>query len=158
MPEIPLTQGKFAIVDDVDYEFLMQFKWCAINPGGAWRPMRKSKQYGTWRNLYMYHVIMARMGIFDFDCVDHIDRNPLNNRRSNLRPATKSQNGHNCGLRRDNTTGIKGVSYSKRDKVFQGKTKIEGQEVYCGSFDNAAEAGAAVKARRKELMGEFADA
>jgi len=80
----------------------------------------------------------------------------LNNRRSNLRPATKSQNAHNCGLRSDNTTGAKGVSLHKPSGKYLGRTKIEGTPVYCGSHGTIAEAAEAVKAKRKELIGEFA--
>jgi hypothetical protein len=161
MPEIPLTQGQVAIVDDVDYEFLMQFKWCAHRsynrPQEKCRPIRNVKVDGKRTTRRMYHDIADRMGL-EYTIIDHIDQNPLNNCRSNLRVATNSQNLCNRGLQRNNTSGVRGVSFYKATGKYRGRVKIMGKEIHLGSFDTAVEASKVVEAARIEHMGEFADA
>lgn len=88
---IPLTQGKFALVDEADYEWLNQWNWQLSN-GYAVRSRRIPK--GKRQAIYMHRVVCnAPIGTE----VDHLDSDGLNNRRSNLRIATTSQNQRNRG-------------------------------------------------------------
>ncbi len=106
MKKIKLTQGQSTLVDDCDYEYLMQWKWCAVWYRNGFRATRNSRG-GKRKNILMYTVVAERMGI-DTTQIDHIDHNLLDNQRSNLRAATRSQNGHNRGTNKNNTTGVKG--------------------------------------------------
>ena len=80
--------------------------------------------------------------------VDHIDKNPYNNAISNLREATDSQNLFNTSIRSDNTSGVKGVSFSARDNVWRAYVNSGGKQKNLGCFKTKAEA---VVAR---LLGE----
>lgn len=98
---IPLTQGKFAIVDAEDYDWLMQWPWHAnIIKGGLIYVRSKV-------NGYLHRLIMkAERHQF----IDHINGNTLDNRKCNLRLCNKSDNARNTGIRKTNTSGYKGVS------------------------------------------------
>ncbi len=75
--------------------------------------------------------------------VDHTDRNPRNNRRSNLRPASKSQNAQNTGLRPNNRTGFKGVSFDRQTGRYRASIKSNGRSVNLGRHDTAEDAAKA---------------
>jgi hypothetical protein len=108
----PLVGGQFAAIDDVDAD-LAEVSWCLM--GG------KNGQYvARGKTVYLHRVIAERMGLVLTGetqgrawkrSVDHIDGNKLNNRRSNLRLRTRSQQMSNLadGLRADNKSGIRGV-------------------------------------------------
>ncbi len=101
MKLIPLSQGKYAKVDDEDFEYLSQWKWY-FNSGYAVR--------GCEKRILMHRIILETP---DNLLTDHINRDKLDNRRSNLRVATKSLNNFNTKIRKDNTSGVKGIYWSK---------------------------------------------
>ncbi len=72
--------------------------------------------------------------------IDHIDRCPTNNRIGNLRPANDSQNNQNKGLQSNNTTGVKGVTFSKQKNKLRVRIKLNGKEKHLGFFDTIEEA------------------
>ena len=88
--------------------------------------------------------------------IDHIDRNPLNNKIENLRVCTQAQNHINSKTPRNNTSGYKGVLKTPSGK-FQARLGFKGKKLYLGLFDSAEEAAECVKRVTKELYGEFAD-
>jgi len=151
MKEIQLTQGKVARVDDIDYEYLSQFKWY-FYAGYAKRkgpsPDRKT--------IPMHCVIAERMGLqIDGLEVDHEDQVKLNNQRYNLRPATKAQQKHNEGLQRNNESGFVGVSFHKRVGKWRARIELNSKEKHLGYFETALEAALARDDAAKELRGEF---
>jgi len=87
--------------------------------------------------------------------VDHINGDHADNRISNLRLATGTQNQANKGLQRNNTTGFKGVGY-RPDRGFFAIIKKDRKSHYLGQFNTAEEAHAAYCAAAKRLFGEFA--
>jgi hypothetical protein len=90
--------------------------------------------------------------------VDHRDTNPSNNRANNLREATRSQNGANKTVRRDNILGLKGVSYMPSKRKFRARVTKDRKEIHIGLFATPEEAHAAYVERSKQLHGEFARA
>lgn len=88
-------------------------------------------------------------------CLDHIDTNKSNNRIENLRPATLSQNQHNAGIRKDNTSGVKGVTWHIGRNKWLGQVWYNGTNNYIGSYDSLSEATTAVHKAREQLHGEF---
>lgn len=78
--------------------------------------------------------------------IDHINRNKLDNRKCNLRIATKEVNGINRGLQSNNTTGYKGVYFDKRRRVWKAWVKVSGKLITLGSYPTKEEAIAARKA------------
>jgi hypothetical protein len=152
MIEIPLTQGKVALIDDEDYELIAPYKWCAADVGGGyWYALRSASRAKGGTRL-MHRLIL---GITDRATeVDHINGDGLDNRRGNLRPATRSENQRNSRLRSDNTSGYKGVSLC--GKRWQASIRLHGTLYNVGSFDNPYEAALAYDTKARELHGEFA--
>lgn len=152
MKEIKLSAGMVALVDDSDYEWLMQFKWTYAKGYAAYG---MSYRNGTKAFIYMHKLITQIGSSF---IVDHINMNPLDNRRENLRVATKAQNGWNCNAPKDNKTGYKGVV--KRDLLSGAKwiaqIRCNGKAYYLGLHDTPEAAAKAYDAKALELHGDYA--
>ena len=86
--------------------------------------------------------------------LDHIDRNGLNNRITNLREATRAQNIANSGARKNNKTGIRGVH--RWQGKYRARIEINRKSVSLGMFDTAEEAGMAYRKAAAIAHGEFA--
>ena len=155
MNKIPLTQGKFAIVDDEDYDHLMQWS-CHINADGY--AVRNSDYIrGEKRTtIQMSREIMnAPHGLK----VDHRDTNRLNNRRNNLRFANDLESGRNRNGNKNTSSIYKGVTWMPRLNKWQ--AQLGGQEngkrknIYLGVFSSEIEAAKAYNRAAKKLHGEF---
>jgi hypothetical protein len=146
--EIPLTRGKVAIVDDEDYDFLMQTSWCCLNKGYAFRKRKKVPEL-------MHRIVMnAKEGEF----VDHINRDKLDNRKSNLRIVTFSENLANKPLQKNNTSGYKGVSFHKSTGkwcAYIGSSRGN-SSVNLGTFINKEDAARAYNKAAIQLYGDCA--
>lgn len=150
--EIKLSQGKVCIVDDSDYEFLSQFKWYALRPTGnkCFYAARGIYDNVTKKRTTQYlHKVLLDTN----DYVDHKNRNTLDNRRSNLRSATPSQNRMNSTPK--GVSKYMGVSWNKNKWcaycTYQGKRK------YIAGFDTEIEAAGAYNEWVKGIYGEFAN-
>lgn len=151
---IPLTQGRFAIVDDDDFEDLTKHKWYYMPIGYAGRHSKLSDPEGSGKFIYMHRVIMNALPKQE---VDHVNHDKLDNRRINLRLASSRQNKCNTNLRINNKSGLKGVSWSKRRKLWTAQVKVSvGRTQNLGYYDNKYDAYAAYCSVARELYGEFA--
>jgi hypothetical protein len=156
---IPLTQGQMAIVDASDYDWLSQWKWHAV-----WNPGTKSfyahRQEPTGGNPRQRSVRMHRqiIGILHGDrrMVDHANHDTLDNRRSNLRPASNSENQRNREAGPTNTSGFKGVSWHKNDKKWHSRVMVQGKTVFFKGFLSREEAASAYDEEALKHFGEFA--
>lgn len=152
--EIQLTQGKVAIVDDGDYEYLSQFKWFARKNTNVWYAQRHSPYVdGKRKTIHMHREIMSASGEHK---VDHLDGNGLNNVRSNLRLATQAQNQYNRPKQANNASGFKGVHLRASDNVWVAHITHDGIRKHLGRFSSSEEAARAYDAAAKEFHGEFA--
>lgn len=138
---IPLTRSLWAIVDASDYIWLMRWKWCA-----AWS--KKANAFYAVRDedkhrIFMHQMILGRGA-------DHKNRLSLDNRRTNLRPATRRQNNCNKGPTKRNKSGYKGVSKARNKWV------VFIEDSWVGSFDVAADAARAYDREAIKRFGEFA--
>lgn len=155
--EIPLTQGLNALVDDEDAE-IGRHKWHAHRGRKTFYAERKHRNYKGTRTLKMHRVVMERyLGrkLFDSEMVDHVNGNGLDNRRTNLRIASVSENLANSGVWKSSTSGYRGVSYHKRNKRWQAKILFNGVLIHCGWYSTPEEASRAYEAKAKEIFGEF---
>ncbi len=89
--------------------------------------------------------------------VDHINRDPADNRISNLRFATCSENGRNRRRRRDSKSGVKGVSWCCQTRKWKASIQVHGVEKTIGRFPSIPQAAEAYAAKARELHGEFAN-
>jgi hypothetical protein len=87
--------------------------------------------------------------------IDHINGDPLDNRWSNLREATQSQNNWNTRLSRNNTSGYKGVSWHKGERKWDATIMAYGKSHFLGRFKTKEEARDAYIDASKKLHGEF---
>ncbi len=150
---IPLTQGKFAIVDEDMFEELNLFKWF-FHCGYA----RRNSKYIPGQKRRGIHMSRVVAGVPDgFEC-DHRSLNKLDNRRSNLRVATHTQNIQNRGACRSNRLGVKGVGYQKDMKKYRARIQVNHRPILIGWFDTVEEASAAYREAAKQYHGEFARA
>jgi len=150
MKTIPLTQGKFAIVDDEDFEWLSSYSWSFHHAGYA---QRGDISGGKLRMVFMHRQILGTPKGVD---TDHVNGDGLDNRKSNLRKATRSENLYNQGVPAHNTTGFKGVCFNKRCGKFQAEIRVSGKPRRLGLFVTKEEAHAAYCMAAKKLHGKFA--
>lgn len=88
--------------------------------------------------------------------IDHIDGDGLNNRIENLREATVSQQNQNRRMHKNNTSGVKGITWKKRRGKWQAQIEHQGKAIYLGSFENKEAAAEAYAVAAKKYHGEFA--
>jgi hypothetical protein len=150
MKEIPLTKGKVALVDDEDYEYLSQWKWCYNVNGYAIRRVRKGEDGWPRRIVYMHRVIAKAR---EDEEVDHRHRNTLDNRRSELRLCDSFQNKWNSKVRKTNKLGLKGVY--RHQGGFRARIKVYGKSICLGVHPTPEQAHAAYAMAAKEYFGEF---
>jgi hypothetical protein len=145
MKLIELTQGKFAQIDDEDFEKVSQYKWY-YNSGYA-------LTYSKGKRIRMHRLVMNAPDGVD---VDHRDTNKLNNQKPNLRLCTTTQNNRNGILRKDNTTGYKGVSIEPSTGYFRPNVYKDGVALSFGNFKDIHHAALARDLWAVDLYGEFA--
>jgi hypothetical protein len=137
----------------------MQWKWRAgWNPCTqsyyAQRTSTKSDLIGADRTVYMHREIMRAPKGMD---VDHIHHDTLDNRKSEMRLATEQQNVFNRRLHKSNTSGFKGVWWSKACGKWQVSIYIPPKRRHLGYFDSIEDAAAAYRTAAQEQFGDFYD-
>ena len=133
MKKIPLNHGRFAIVDDKDYERLSQHKWFSYKARYTFYAMRWEKVNGVRTDIQMHREIL-NLQKGDGKLSDHKNRNGLDNRKENLRIADRELNGFNCRMKSNNTSGFRGVNWSNSNKAWEAKMKLAGIRIHCGYF------------------------
>jgi hypothetical protein len=109
---------------------------------------------GPIHKILMHRLILARVigrPLQPLEETDHKDGNPLNNRRDNLRIATRSQNSQNRERQTNNTSGYRGVSFVPAT----GKWRVDLKGMYLGQFNTPEEASAAYESRARQEFGEW---
>lgn len=150
---IELTNDKWAKCSNEDLEFLLQWVWRSHLKNNYWSVVSKDKK--TREHLIMSRVIAKRVfGDIENKVVDHINRDPMDNRRENLRLATHSQN-HMNSDRSHGSSRFKGVSLHACGKWIT-QICIDGKVKRSKLFIEEIDAARQYNEWAKELFGEFA--
>jgi hypothetical protein len=149
MKAIPLSAGRFAQVDDADFDRIAAHRWHVSHNGYAIR--RERLPDGRKRVVFMHREIFG--GHPDFD-IDHADGDRLNNRRANLREATRTQNNANGGFR-GGSSAFKGVCWHRQIQRWVAYINVGGKRKHLGSFDHEQAAAEAYNAAATQFFGGF---
>ena len=152
---IPLTMGKVAVVDRCDIGLVENHTWTCAKRGDLFYAYRQEwLGNGKMKSILMHRVIL---GVPDGILVDHIDRDGLNNRRSNIRPCTHGQNMMNRKMPKHNTSGYKGVKLAKSGR-WTASIQSKGVMYHLGTFDGPEEAHDEYVRASKKLHVDFSRA
>ena len=136
-----------------DYDLISKYYWVIKygNNGQYKRVVTSCKYDGKkYSNLPMHVILTGNRNI------DHINRNPLDNRKCNYRESTYRQNAQNKSLQKNNTSGVAGVVYRKDNKKWEVRININKKQTKLGCYDNKEDAIVARLKAEKEYYGEFA--
>jgi len=150
---IKVSNKKFAIVDDSDFEKLNKFKWY-LNTGYA--VTAKYVKGSGRKNQKQIRILMHRLIINckKGEIIDHINGNKLDNRKVNLRICNFSENIRNSSKRKNCISRFKGVS--KLNKKWRCRLTLNYKEIHIGTFENEIQAAMAYDISSRDLYGEFA--
>lgn len=170
MKEIQLTQGKFALVDDEDFERLNQWKWFTHKDGDNFYAYRNSLTVNGKRTCIIMHREILGLAKGDTKIlVDHINLIGTDNRRENLRTCTNAENLQNKRRYKNCKSQYKGVHVRDRmrfkkttdewviDKNIRARIRLNGVLIHIGSFKTELEAAHAYNLKAIELFGVFAN-
>jgi hypothetical protein len=129
-----------------DYD-LIKDKYWYVQKDGYVRYLQNGKK------IYLHRLIMQCPSHL---CIDHINHNPCDNRKNNLRLATKQQNNKNTSLKSNNTSGVIGVYWSKKDRKWQSSITVDYKVIRLGTFINKDDAIKARLQAEANYYGEFA--
>ena len=144
--KLKLKNGEISLVDDDDYDFLMQWRWCLSSKGYAQRCTTDGKTF------YIHRVVnKTPKGVH----TDHINGERLDNRKINLRCATTSQNAINMS-KSWGSSKYKGVAWLKNSNKWCAQIQFNKKLKWLGSFHKEEDAALAYNKKAIELFGEFA--
>jgi hypothetical protein len=142
--------GQFKVLYDAeDEDKISKYNWCILKDKQLFY-VQSSRAETTVR---FHRLIMNTPKGMD---TDHINGNPLDNRKENLRICTAAENARNKGPLKNNKSGFKGVNWHKRDKRWRSQISCYKKYTHIGYFKDKEEAARAYDVKAKELHGEFA--
>ncbi len=159
---IPLTRGLSTVIDDDDWILVSGYRWQAVRRSfsGTECYVAQAHTPGNHSHSVLMHRVILGLTTTGksgtHPDVDHISMDTLDNRRVNLRAASRSQNKANQRAQNGNRTGYKGVSVMRRCARWRADIGYQGRVVYLGSFRSPEDAARAYDAKARELFGEYA--
>ena len=147
MIKIHLPKNKYALIDNEDFALVNQFSWYITNKGYA---ATKTRKY----SFLMHRLVM---NISKGEVIDHINFNPLDNRKRNLRICSQQQNSFHSRLSKNNTSGYKGVYLNKRLNKWVVQIMVSRKCIPLGLFEDIEKAVFTRKEAEKTYFGQFAN-
>lgn len=144
---VPLTQGKFTIIDQIDVERVIKYNWVCANTGYAVGIVD-----GEYTLLHRFILGVKDTKVL----VDHRGHDILDNRRGKLRTCTHKENSHNARSLSEFSSKYKGVCWDKHRCKWIVHITINNKYKHLGRFDNEEDAAKAYDKKAKEVFGEFA--
>ena len=143
--------GKEFYFDKEDYDLVSKYCWDIDDSNGYAKTIDKINNTGK---LYLHRLVMGcEKG--DGVIIDHIDRNRIDCRKSNLRIVNNSQNTMNSCIRSDNTSGIRGVYWDKRKNKWIARITVDQQDIQLGNFNSIEDAETARKIGEEKYFGKY---
>jgi hypothetical protein len=161
---IPLTQGKFAIVDPDDYERLRRYRWHVNKSAHTYYAVHSltNGKNAPRKNLQMHNLVIdVPPGMY----CDHINHNGLDNRKANLRPASRTQSVWHRrkfirrtpgGFNKPSRSKYKGVDWAADMSRWRARIRANGKRISLGLFPDEVQAAKAYDRAAKKYHGEFA--
>lgn len=146
---IPLTKGKNAVIDECSKDTVSRYIWHFDGKYAATNTVVNGKR----KKIRMHRLLLDAPSGLD---IDHINGDRLDNRLTNLRVCTRSQNLRNQGLRSNNSSGYRGITYYKPYKKWAAQIYIDGKNKRIGYFDDLASAVDAYNEDAKKYYKNFA--
>ena len=157
MKEIPLTQGQVALVDDDDFEWLMQWKWHAVKWGNVFYAIRMLPSGSKRERISMHQALIGKK---KNRVCDHINGIGTDNRRENLRHVTPRQNAQNKHV--VSSSRFPGVAWHKATNKWESRVKINGKLLHLGLFTDEEKAFQAyckaLRKTREQVLPELREA
>lgn len=148
---IILINGQKTLIDEKDYEKLSGYRWGLSSTGYVARTTSKGGKYKTF---LLHRVIMsAKKG----EVIDHINNNPLDNRRENLRFCTQKQNVQNQRTQLRSKSGFKGVCWDNKYNKWRSYIVSSGKQKFLGYYEDKERAAEAYNKAASERFGQFAN-
>lgn len=145
-------KGKYAVVDDDDYNLVSPYRWYYLKGGYARAEIFDgSKQR---KRILMHRLILNAS---DGDVVDHINGNGLDNRKSNIRICTFTQNGQNRRPNINSSSTYKGVSFHRKHNKWTARIRVNGRLINIGLFESEIDAARAYDIMAIKHFGEYAN-
>lgn len=161
--KVYLDKGLCAIVEVDDLALIAPYRWYAHNPPRSTKWYASTSWYlgggrlNQVKKLVSMHALIMGHDVSTGMDIDHINGNGLDNRRRNLRSATRTQTNANRGKYRNNSTGYKGVYYyPNRETPYWAYITCDRKRKSLGYYATAEEAALAYNKAAKELFGEYA--
>jgi len=149
--ELDIGCGFTTLLDEADFPLIVGYGWCCEHPRSH-LPYAVARQKGRPVRIRMHRLLM---GARPDQEVDHIDGNTLDNRRSNLRLASRAENGRNRRLNSNSASGVRGVNRG-HSGAWESRIKVDGHTIYLGTFSTIEEAAGARRGAEIFYFGEFA--
>lgn len=145
--QIKTSKGQKILIDPDDFEKCSKYSWCISKTGYAVANIR-----GKVTKMHRYIL-----GVKDPNIViDHINRNPLDNRKENLRLCTPRENSLNTSVSKNNKTKCLGISIVKKTGKYRARIMVNGKEINLGRYDNIEDAKKVRKEAEMKYFKEFA--
>lgn len=141
------------LVDELDYIKISHYKWSICNHGYATTHLPRTKDGKPRKHLLMHRLIMDAVAREE---IDHINGDKLDNRKSNLRRCTRSENKANVGLKSTNQTGVKGVNFDRFTGRWLARITVRGKQYNLGRYNNIEDAAKAYNKAAINHFGSFA--